>query len=181
MNNDRSYFARRTRKYHMFKHPEMPSYEDQIAARDRMLAKHPDLRFVGAHLASLEWSVDRLGEFFDRFPNALADTAARMGQLQYQSNREREKVRRIFSSSTRTESSTARTTRRPLGRVPAGRGYERTHAASGSHTGVILPPKTCKTVPELDDPVPGPGPARGLWWKRSTSKNAKKLFPKAWQ
>ena len=89
--NDRNYF-RANPRYHMFLHPEMPSYEDQMTARDRMLAKNPDLHFIGAHFASLEWSVDELAKFLDRFPKASVDTAARMGQLQYQSNRDRKKV-----------------------------------------------------------------------------------------
>lgn len=93
--NDSSYFARNP-QYHMYKHPEYPSYEEQMAARDHMLEKHPDLIFIGCHLASLEWSVDELAEFFDRFPNASADMAARMGQLFYQTREDREKVRQFF-------------------------------------------------------------------------------------
>ena len=91
VNNDRSYFKRNP-QYHMYQHPDMPSYEDQIAARDRMLEKHKTLPFLAAHLASLEWSVDELARFLDRFPNAVAGTAARLGQMQYQSQRDREKV-----------------------------------------------------------------------------------------
>jgi predicted TIM-barrel fold metal-dependent hydrolase len=90
-NNDRSYFAKNP-KYHMALHPEFPSYEEQIAARDRMLAKHPQLNFVGCHLASLEWSVDEMAKFLDRFPQSTIGVAARMGQLQYQSQRNRDKV-----------------------------------------------------------------------------------------
>jgi hypothetical protein len=37
----------------MFLHPEMPSYEDQIRARDHLLAKYPAIPFVGAHLEAL--------------------------------------------------------------------------------------------------------------------------------
>jgi hypothetical protein len=95
VNNDKEYF-REHPQYHMFLHPELPSYEDQMAARDRMLTKNPQLKFMGAHLASLEWSVDRLAAFLDRYPNTVVDLAARMGQVQYQSNRERVKVRRFF-------------------------------------------------------------------------------------
>lgn len=95
VNNDKEYF-REHPQYHMFLHPELPSYDEQMAARDRMLDKNPQLKFMGAHLASLEWNVDRLAAFLDRYPNAVVDMAARMGQLQYQSNREREKVRRFF-------------------------------------------------------------------------------------
>lgn len=94
-NNDSTYFAQHP-EYHMYKHPDLPSYEDQIAARDRMLEKHLDLVFVGAHLGSLEWDVDELAATLDRFPNMAVDMAARMGQLFYQTHTSREKVREFF-------------------------------------------------------------------------------------
>jgi predicted TIM-barrel fold metal-dependent hydrolase len=93
--NDRNYFANNP-QYHMYKHPEYPSYEVQMAACDRMLEKNPDLTFIGCHLASLEWSVDEMAAFLDRFPNAAMDMAARMGQLFYQTREDREKVRSFF-------------------------------------------------------------------------------------
>jgi hypothetical protein len=95
VNNDKEYF-REHPQYHMFLHPELPSYEQQMAARDRMLDRNPNLKFMGAHMASLEWSVDRLAAFLDRYPNAVVDLAARMGQVQFQSNQDRDKVRRFF-------------------------------------------------------------------------------------
>ena len=64
--NDREYFANHP-QYHMYLHPEMPSYEDQIKVRDNFVATHPQLRFVGAHLGSLEYDVDRIAAFLDRF------------------------------------------------------------------------------------------------------------------
>lgn len=94
--NDQSYFSEHP-NYHMCLQPEMPSYEDQIAARDRMLAQHPNLNFVGCHLASLEWSVDRIAAFLDRFPNASVGVAARMGQVQYQTQADRTKVVAFFT------------------------------------------------------------------------------------
>ena len=93
--NDREYFKEHP-QYHMYLHPEMPGYEDQIKARDNFVAAHPQLRFVGAHLGSLEYDVDRIAAFLDRFPNANVDMAARMSQVQYQSVRDREKVRNFF-------------------------------------------------------------------------------------
>ncbi len=93
--NDRSYF-REHPEYHMFLHPEMPRYEELMAARDRFVTRHPRLSFVGAHLASLEWSVEVLAAFLDQHPNATVDLAARMTQVQYQSNADREKVRAFF-------------------------------------------------------------------------------------
>ncbi|WP_457324989.1 amidohydrolase family protein [Roseateles sp. P5_E11] len=95
VNNDREYFKAHP-QYHMALHPEMPSWEAQMAARDRMVAAHPGLNFIGVHLASLERSVDELATFLDRFPNAVVDVAARIGQLQYQSQKDRERVRRFF-------------------------------------------------------------------------------------
>jgi Amidohydrolase len=93
--NDRSYFKDHP-EYYMYLHPELPSYEDLIGARNRFVARHPKLNFVGAHMASLEWSVDRLAEFLDANPNANFDLAARMTQVQYQSKADYAKVRRFF-------------------------------------------------------------------------------------
>lgn len=94
-NNDRNYF-REHPQYHMYKHAGLPSYEEQVAARDRMLEKNPDLIFVGAHVGSLEWSVDELAGTLDRFPKMSVDLAARMGQIFYQTHADREKVRNFF-------------------------------------------------------------------------------------
>ncbi len=93
--NDSGYFSRNP-QYHMYKHPEFPSYEEQMTARDRMLDKNPDLIFIGCHLASLEWSVDVLSEWLDKYPNAAVDLAARMGQLFFQTRDDHEKVRNFF-------------------------------------------------------------------------------------
>ena len=94
-NNDSSYFSEHP-QYHMYKHPELPTYEEQVAARDRMLEKNPNLTFVGAHLGSLEWEVDEMAKRLDKFPNMAIDMAARMGQLFYQTHFNREKVRAFF-------------------------------------------------------------------------------------
>jgi len=94
--NDRGYF-REHPEYYMYLHPEMPSYEDQIGARNRFLDRAPArLRFVGAHLASLEWSVDELARFLDKYPRAVVDMAARMTNLQAQSSEHYDAVREFF-------------------------------------------------------------------------------------
>lgn len=93
--NDRSYFAAHP-QYHMHLHPEMPSYEEQMAARDRMVAGNPRLRFVGAHMGSMEWNVEMLSRFLDANPHATVDLAARMAQVQHQSVRDHDKVRNFF-------------------------------------------------------------------------------------
>ncbi|MEO8583017.1 MAG: amidohydrolase family protein [Flavitalea sp.] len=88
---DKAYFTAHP-QYHMYLHPEYPSYEDQITARDKMLEKHPHLRFVGAHLGSLEWSVDELAKRLDKFPNMAVDLAERISHLQYQAVTDWQKV-----------------------------------------------------------------------------------------
>jgi predicted TIM-barrel fold metal-dependent hydrolase len=95
INGDREYFGAHP-NYHMALHPEWPTYEQQLAARDRMLDAHPSLRFVGVHLASLEWDVDRIAAFLDRYPNASVDLAARMPHLQRQAVTGRDRVRAFF-------------------------------------------------------------------------------------
>ncbi|MEJ7587296.1 MAG: amidohydrolase family protein [Ferruginibacter sp.] len=88
---DKSYFTHYP-LYHMFLHPEFPSYEAQIAARDHMLERHPDLQFIGAHLGSLEWNVDELAKRLDKFPNMAVDMAARIVHLEYQAANNWQKV-----------------------------------------------------------------------------------------
>ena len=80
----------------MYLHPENPSYETLIAARDRFVERHPAMRFVGAHLGSLEWSVDELAKRLDRFPNMAVDMAARISHFQHQSRIDRERVRNFL-------------------------------------------------------------------------------------
>jgi alpha-galactosidase len=92
---DREYFAEHP-QYHMAGKAEWPGYEEQVAARDRMLDRHADLTFVGVHLASLEWDVDRIAAFLRRYPQASVDLAARLPHLQWQASRDHDKVRRFF-------------------------------------------------------------------------------------
>jgi predicted TIM-barrel fold metal-dependent hydrolase len=82
-------------EYHMYLHPEYPSYDDQINARDNMLKKHPDLRFVGAHLGSLEWSLDELAKRLDKYPNMSVDLS-RMSNLQLHALKDWKKTRDFF-------------------------------------------------------------------------------------
>jgi hypothetical protein len=86
---DSSYFANHP-EYHMYLHPDYPSREKILAARDRMLAKHPNLKYIGCHLGSMEWSVDEIAAWLDKFPNYGLDMAARIVHFKVQN---RDKVR----------------------------------------------------------------------------------------
>ena len=98
MSNDMKEYFSHHPLYHMYLHPDMPSYEDQIRARDSMLSNNPSLMVMGAHLGSLEWSVDTIESFFTKHPNAVIDIATRMDYLQMQSQQNWEKVRRLFNT-----------------------------------------------------------------------------------
>lgn len=95
MRSDREYFSEHP-QYYMYRHPEMPTHATILVARDRMPRAHPALRFDAVHLASLEWDVDRVADFLDRFPDARVDVAARMVHLEFQAAREPQKVRRFL-------------------------------------------------------------------------------------
>lgn len=97
VNNDKRYFEQHP-EYHMYLHPEYPSYQDQLDVRDSMLTKHPNLKFIGCHLGSLEWDVDVLAKTLDRFPNMAVDLAARICHLQSQSAENKDKVRNFLIS-----------------------------------------------------------------------------------
>jgi predicted TIM-barrel fold metal-dependent hydrolase len=83
VDGDRRYFAEHP-EYHGLLHPEIPDYEAQVAARDRMLERHPTLRVVGCHLGSLEYDVDELAKRLDKYPNLAVDLSARIVHLQIQ-------------------------------------------------------------------------------------------------
>lgn len=90
--SNRNYYEQHP-EYHMYLHPEYPSYNDQIVARDNFVARHPDMVFIGCHLGSIEWNVDSLASRLDRFPNMAVDISARIAHLQFQSMENRERVR----------------------------------------------------------------------------------------
>src|SRR5213594_3769920 len=76
--------------WHMYLHPERPSKEAILAARDHILKRYPKLRMVGCHLGSMEEDVNQISHRFDLYPNFAVDTAARVPDLMLQSQ---EKVR----------------------------------------------------------------------------------------
>ena len=88
-NIDYEYYKKHPDEY-AYLHPQWPSKDSILRARDHMLEENPHLRVVGAHLGSMELSVDEIAKHFDRYPNFAVDTAARVGYLMLQP---REKVR----------------------------------------------------------------------------------------
>ncbi len=58
-----------------------PSFEELMAERDRMIAKHPKTTFILAHFAYHANDLRRLGKMLDRFPNVHVEFAAILAEL----------------------------------------------------------------------------------------------------
>ena len=80
-------------QWHMHNRPEFLSHGDHIQSRDNLLIKHPKLRMIGAHFASVEYDVAEVAKRLDTYPNLAVDTSARLGDMMIQP---REKVRKFF-------------------------------------------------------------------------------------
>lgn len=59
-----------------FDRERFPAFDDLMAERDRLLAKHPNTTWVVAHLSWYAQDLARLGELFDRFPNVYSEVGA---------------------------------------------------------------------------------------------------------
>ncbi|MHC4120232.1 MAG: amidohydrolase family protein [Planctomycetota bacterium] len=80
-------------QWHFYNKPDKPSYVEIMAARDRLLAKHPQLKVIGCHLGSLEFDVDEMAKRFDRYPNFAVGID---GRTRYFMAQARDKVRKFF-------------------------------------------------------------------------------------
>jgi predicted TIM-barrel fold metal-dependent hydrolase len=87
-----SYYSRNP-KWHLYGRPEFPSHDRLMDARDRVLAKHPNLVVIGAHIGSLEHDVDEVAKRLDRYPNFHVEVSARTRDLTRQPS---SKVRAFF-------------------------------------------------------------------------------------
>jgi predicted TIM-barrel fold metal-dependent hydrolase len=92
-NPELAYYSRNPR-WHMFGKPGAPVKDTILAARDRVLARHPKLRVVGCHLGSDEDDLRRLARRLDAYPNFAVDTAAR---VRYLARGDRDQVREFLT------------------------------------------------------------------------------------
>ena len=60
---------------------KFPSREELLAARNRVLARHPKTTFIGAHLANNPEDLQMVGQWLDQFPNLYVEFASRIGEL----------------------------------------------------------------------------------------------------
>ena len=86
------YYSRNP-KWHLYGRSEFPSHERLMESRDNILAKHPGLVVIGAHIGSLEWDVDEVAKRLDKYPNFHVEVSARTRDLTRQPTA---KVRAFF-------------------------------------------------------------------------------------
>ena len=60
---------------------DFPSNDELLAARNRVMAKHPKTQFVVLHVGNFAENLQNVSENLDRFPNMFVDIAARIGEL----------------------------------------------------------------------------------------------------
>lgn len=60
---------------------DFPNNAALIAARNRVMARHPKTQFVTLHFGNFAENLQNVAENLDRFPNMSVDMAARIGEL----------------------------------------------------------------------------------------------------
>ncbi len=60
---------------------DFPSFQELLAARDRLFARHPRTQFVALHVGHNAENLASVGELLDRFPNVVVELGARIGEL----------------------------------------------------------------------------------------------------
>ena len=60
---------------------DFPSHAELIAARNRVIGRHPKTRFIGAHVANYPEHLATVTSWLDRYPNLVVGIAARIGEL----------------------------------------------------------------------------------------------------
>ncbi|MPZ21266.1 MAG: amidohydrolase family protein [Luteitalea sp.] len=73
-----------------YQDPAMPRFEELMAERDRLFARHPKTQFIAAHMGWHANDLDRLGRWFEKFPNVFVDTGAVLAEIGRQPRAARE-------------------------------------------------------------------------------------------
>jgi len=60
---------------------EFPSRQSLLEARNRVIARHSDTQFIGAHIANNPENLSEVGEWLDRYPNLWIEPASRIAEL----------------------------------------------------------------------------------------------------
>lgn len=68
---------------------DYPPKAELLAARNRVIARHPKTTFVGLHVANHPENLDEVSSWLERYPNLHVEIAARLGELGRQPRRAR--------------------------------------------------------------------------------------------
>jgi len=60
---------------------DFPSNDELLAARNRVMGRHPKTQFIVLHVGNFAEDLQNVSDSLDRFPNMFVDTAARIGEL----------------------------------------------------------------------------------------------------
>lgn len=60
---------------------DFPKNEELIAARDRVIARHPNTKFIVLHVGNFAEDLDNVSQHLDKFPNMNVEIGARIGEL----------------------------------------------------------------------------------------------------
>jgi predicted TIM-barrel fold metal-dependent hydrolase len=60
---------------------DFPTNEELLAARNRVIARHPRTQFVVLHVGNFAEDLQNVSDNLDRYPNMFVDIAARIGEL----------------------------------------------------------------------------------------------------
>ncbi len=71
---------------------DFPSNEELLAARNRVIERHPRTQFIGLHVGNFAENLENVGACLDRYPNFHVEIAARIGEL----GRQPRTARRFF-------------------------------------------------------------------------------------
>ena len=85
--------SRNERWEELRRHPEWSFYGDEfperqslLEARNRVIARHPSTRFIGAHVANYPENLAEVGNWLDLYPNLVVEISARLAELGRQPN-----------------------------------------------------------------------------------------------
>lgn len=72
----------------LHRHPEwsfpsdkFPSREELLEARNRVIARHPQTKFIGAHMANNPEDLAKVAHWLESYPNLYVEIASRIGEL----------------------------------------------------------------------------------------------------
>ena len=60
---------------------EFPSHAELLAARNRVIGRHPKTNFIGAHVGNYSEDLETVSEWLNKYPNFYIEIASRIGEL----------------------------------------------------------------------------------------------------